>query len=149
MLLLAVLSLFGGLLEVRQAQVLPATEANTTESLVLWVTGAAPFLGILVAFLLYGPTETRLSDGIGFRLHRLCFNGFGFDWLYERLLVLPYLRLAKLNKNDVVDSFYRGIVILVRFGHRLLASTQTGRLRWYAAAMVFGTVLALAMGVWR
>ena len=54
--------------------------------------------------------------------------------------------MPEAHRQHAVD---RGIVIFVRFGHRLLASTQTGRLRWYAAAMVFGTVLALAMGVWR
>ena len=34
-------------------------------------------------------------------LHRLWFANWGFDWLYDVLLVRPYKWFARINKNDV------------------------------------------------
>ena len=57
--------------------------------------------------------------------------------------VVPFVQLADLNKNDVLDLPIRGVAALARAGHQVLAMTQTGRLRWYAASGALGTALAL------
>ncbi len=151
LLILAALSLCGGLLEMHLAPVLPAAEIHPEGHLVGGATIAAPFLGILAAYLFYGPKglspDTLVRNPVGFWLNRFLFQGLGFDWLYERLLVRPYVRLSVLNKDDVVDGFYLGIAAIARFGHKTLALAQCGRLRWYVTAMAFGVVLAVAMGV--
>ncbi len=75
--------------------------------------------------------------------------GWGFDWVYEHLFVIPYVWLARVNRGDAIDVFYESVGGLTRQAHLAVAETQTGRLRWYAATIVAGTVFILAWGVWR
>ena len=74
-------------------------------------------------------------------------SGWGFDALYDALLVRPFMAIARLNKNDVVDLVYALTVAVARGLHRLTALTQTGRLRWYAANMTLGLVLILLLAL--
>ena len=67
--------------------------------------------------------------------------GWGFDWLYDRLFVRPVVWFARANRADHVDFIYRGIAELTEFSYRELALTETGKLRWYAAAIVGGATL--------
>jgi NADH-quinone oxidoreductase subunit L len=149
--LLAALALFGGWLKMPLVPALPALKFPEPESAVVWTTALMPWLGIVAAYLIYGRGADfieRLSENaIACALRRFCFNGCGFDALYNRLLVQPFLWLATVNKRDVIDFFYRDLVSLVIAGHRLLALTQNGRLRWYAAAMVCGVVAGLSWGM--
>jgi len=152
LIILAGLSLFGGLLGMQLSSVLPEIEAHQASSLVGFLTSAAPFAGILIALLFYGgrafSVDALVRNPLGAGLQRFWFSGWGMDWLYAALFVKPYRWLAAINKGDAVDGLYRGIIALTRFGHRLLVPTQTGRLRWYAAGMIFGVVLIVAIGVW-
>jgi NADH-quinone oxidoreductase subunit L len=72
-------------------------------------------------------------------------NGWGFDWIYERLLVRPFLWLAQINRNDIVDSFYKGTASVSRQLNGLLSVTQNGQVRWYLASLVCGAILFLAL----
>ena len=78
-------------------------------------------------------------------LERLWAAGWGFDWLYDRLFVRPITWFAKANRLDAIDFVYRGLAVLTAFGHRTFALTQTGKLRWYAAAIAGGSILFLAV----
>ena len=69
------------------------------------------------------------------------------DGLYDFLFVRPYKALAAINKNDIVDMPYKGIIALNRMLYVIVSMTQTGQVRWYAAAMAFGAVLVVAIGV--
>ena len=73
---------------------------------------------------------------------------WGFDFLYDRLLVLPYYFLAAVGRGDIVDAAYAALADLTRYCHRLLSRTQTGRVRWYAAGVAAGAVLFVGLGVW-
>ncbi|MBS1211749.1 MAG: nuoL, partial [Proteobacteria bacterium] len=150
--LLALLSLVGGVLKMDLSAVLPSHDNHEAGWLIEGITVAAPFLGILVAYPFYASGLDRVArltaTPAGAGLHRFWFSGWGFDRLYGALLVGPFCRLAALNKGDIVDSPFRAVITLARAAHRLLARTQTGRLRWYAAGMVLGAGLMLAAGVW-
>lgn len=148
--ILAALSLFGGLLGMHLSAVLPETEIRPEGATVAFLTTAAPFGGILIALLFYTrrTADALVRNPIGAALRAFWFSGWGMDWLYDWLLVRPYKALARLNRRDVVDALYNGIVALMRLFHRLLVPTQTGQLRWYAAGLILGAVLIVAMGVW-
>jgi NADH-quinone oxidoreductase subunit L len=73
--------------------------------------------------------------------------GWGFDWVYDRVFVRPLRWLARINKNDVVDQPFRAVAGLAKSGHAALALTQTGRLRWYAAAVAVGAVVVILVAV--
>ncbi|MGQ7958178.1 NADH-quinone oxidoreductase subunit L [Pseudomonas sp. SP16.1] len=73
---------------------------------------------------------------------------WGFDWLYQRLFVLPYLWLCRLLARDPCDRGLGLLPRLARLAHLLLSLSQTGRLRWYAASLAGGAVLLLGALAW-
>ena len=78
-------------------------------------------------------------------LRRFWFAGWGFDWLYDWLLVKPFVLLARVNQSDFIDLFYRALAGLAEVFSRLLKLTQTGYLRWYTLGLVLGAILILAL----
>ena len=107
-------------------------------------TMVVPLLGILLGWLVFSGRMNvagLVQSGAGDALRRFWQSGWGFDWVYDRVLVKPFVAAAKLNKNDVVDLTYRITAAVARGLHYVGALTQTGRLRWYAANMAIGLVL--------
>ena len=78
-------------------------------------------------------------------LQDLWARGWAFDTLYGALIVKPYTVLAARNKGDVIDWLVHSIAAVIRGGHRALAKTQTGRLRWYAAGVALGAIVLLGL----
>ncbi|MGL6052469.1 MAG: NADH-quinone oxidoreductase subunit L, partial [Aeromonas salmonicida] len=78
-------------------------------------------------------------------LSTLWFNAWGFDWLYERLWVKPYLLGTRLLGKDPLDWMMNLPAWLAQRGHQLLVWTVSGKLRWYAASMGMGATLILAL----
>ncbi|HEY0944820.1 MAG TPA: NADH-quinone oxidoreductase subunit L [Opitutaceae bacterium] len=78
---------------------------------------------------------------------RLWLAGWGFDWLYDRMLVRPFIGLARLNRRDVLDRIYDGIAAICRAFHRSLSATQTGLVRRYAMSITVGAIVLLLIAV--
>jgi NADH-quinone oxidoreductase subunit L len=116
--------------------------APITETITALCASAAFGLGLALAYLLYGPQRSRLPAQ-GF-LQRLWFAGWGFDLVYDRLLVRPFQWLIR-SPRDVVDLPVRDLGQLTVFGYRTLRRTQTGHVRWYAMGIAMGTVVILAI----
>ncbi len=112
-----------------------------------WLSGGIAIAGIiLAAFLFLG--QRRLVTGIansaaGRLLSRWWFAAWGFDWLYDKLFVKPYLLVCRLLTRDPLNSIMTLLPTLVRKAHHLAARSQTGNIRWYAYSMVAGAVLLL------
>jgi NADH-quinone oxidoreductase subunit L len=126
-----------------------------TELLLQILSAAASLAGIGLAWLAFGrragQERGRRSErlpGTPRVVERFWRGGWGFDALYGTLLVRPFLAIAAWNRDDVVDLLPRIVAALARGGHRALARTQTGRVRWYAAALAGGGVLLLALAIW-
>jgi NADH-quinone oxidoreductase subunit L len=115
------------------------------------ISGLVSVLGIFVIYLFikryHRLTGNLVNSSVGGRLHRFWFAGWRFDWLYDRLLVRPYVWLAYINKDDVVDLFFDGTAWFNRLGYRALSFSQTGHVRWYAAAMAIGAAVYIGMVV--
>ena len=148
--ILAALSVGGGWFGLAPvASVLPdgGVDAAHHEGALVWVTMLVPILGLLAGYLIFGgkqlsfdgPVNSRLGRGLA----RFWGGGWGFDTLYDRSVVRPFLFLARINKSDAVDLIYKLIVEVARRLHRVAALSQTGALRWYAASMALGLALAL------
>lgn len=71
------------------------------------------------------------------------YHAWGFDWLYDKLFVKPYLLLCQLLGRDPIDRTLGVVPFSVRGGHNLLSLTENGRLRWYAASLVGGAAILL------
>jgi len=85
----------------------------------------------------------------GSAARRLAEAGFGFDWLYDHVLVRPFVWLCNVNRRDVIDLL---VLVPVRACEWLSAAVgvfQTGRVRWYVTAATVGVIVYLAMMVLR
>ena len=154
--LLAALAVGGGWFGLAPvADVLPdgGLEGAEHSGALVWITMLIPVVGVILGYLIFGGRQISVDRLVGSRpgnwLRRFWDGGWGFDTLYDALVVKPFTAVARLNKNDVVDLVYTLTVVVARAMHRLTALTQTGRLRWYAANMAIGLllVLLLALGV--
>ena len=150
LLMLALLALGGGWFGLPPvAQVLPdgGLDAAGHGGALVWITALIPILGLLAGYLMFGARRPSLDGLLESRpvagVRRYWEGGWGFDALYDALVVKPFTTIARWNKSDVIDLVYAFTVVVARAMHRLVALTQTGRLRWYAANMALGLVLVL------
>jgi NADH-quinone oxidoreductase subunit L len=106
-------------------------------------------LGLCLAYMLFlrrrDYTTKLASSPAGSILHRFWFSDWGMDWLYDRVFVEPVVWLAKVGKGDPIDGFYVGVGRLNEIAWRGLSLTQSGRLRWYAAAIAAGTIVLIGV----
>tara|TARA_R110000824_G_scaffold288508_3_gene476730 strand:- start:49570 stop:51414 length:1845 start_codon:yes stop_codon:yes gene_type:complete len=149
---LAVLSLLGGFIHIPVEEVFHAhAEEHHVSVFYQAIMIGLPLIGILFAYLIFIKQKVDVNkfaaSGFGAKLHRFFFTQWGMDWLYDRVFVDPYTGLARLNKQDFVDSIYNGTASLTRYCHSLVIQTQTGQLRWYTISMACGVLLIVSIGV--
>ncbi|HEU5148667.1 MAG TPA: NADH-quinone oxidoreductase subunit L, partial [Chryseosolibacter sp.] len=85
--------------------------------------------------------------GATYQLNRFWYSGWGFDALYDAIIVKPYVYLSRTNKKDILDRIYDGMVSGAEFFNRIFARTQSGIMRWYIMGIVIGAVLILSLGL--
>ncbi|MBD9416000.1 NADH-quinone oxidoreductase subunit L [Pseudomonas sp. PDM16] len=112
-------------------------------------SGAIALAGILLAALLF-LGQRRFASAVaasapGRFLSAWWFAAWGFDWLYDKLFVQPYLLICRLLGRDPIDQSISLVPRVVRSGNGLLARAQTGQVRWYATSIAGGAVLVLAV----
>ncbi|HME44092.1 MAG TPA: NADH-quinone oxidoreductase subunit L [Syntrophorhabdales bacterium] len=131
--------------------VLPELPARALNAAVEISVPLASVIGLYLAYLLFlrrrGWTERISGTPAGSLLHAYWFSGWGFDWLYDRLIVMPFVRAANWNKEDVIDLGYGAIAWVSTVSSMALALTQTGKIRWYAAAIALGALLFMGIVV--
>ena len=110
-------------------------------------SGAIAIAGILLAGLLFlGKRRfvTAVAQSAPGRFFGTWwYHAWGFDWLYDKLFVKPYLLICRLLGADPIDKTLVLVPLTARGGHKLLSLTENGRLRWYAASLVGGAALLL------
>ncbi|OQW37236.1 MAG: NADH-quinone oxidoreductase subunit L [Nitrospira sp. SG-bin1] len=112
------------------------------------MVGFMSLLGIGLAFMTFFPKSTMPSwmaspawrDDVAARWR----DSWGFDHLYDRLLVRPWLSLTS-TPRDVIDLLYEKFVDALGWTHGQSVRTQTGRIRWYAATMAAGALILLGL----
>jgi NADH-quinone oxidoreductase subunit L len=166
LIILAVLSLVGGFIELPHTlghlelfsdflkPVLPSVvldEGATTgmEWIIQGITMVLSLVGIYLAYHFYlkkPQLAPELKNSVS-GLHQFWFTGWGFDSLYDRVFVRPFVFLATVNKGDAIDKIYSSIVSTADHLHGVFARTQGGILRWYIMSMVIGAILILTLGL--
>ena len=165
LMILAVLSLAGGFIELPHtlghftlfsdylSPLLPAVTLKegieTTEWTIQLITAALALGGVYFAYILY-VKQPQLSDEIKsstFELHQFWFRGWDFDALYNLVFVRPFVFLSRINKNDVIDQFYTGLVQITEYFNSAFVKTQNGILRWYVMSIVVGAILILTISL--
>ncbi len=148
---LALLSLGGGFLNVPQflQPMFPLGDHGHDVTLVAIALGAG-LLGILMAFVFYVakpelPGQIAASAG---GLHRLVFNKFYVDEIYDALFVKPLLQSSRaffwpIMDTKLIDGAVNGVAAQARNVGRVLRSWQSGSIRTYASWVVVGSVVIL------
>ncbi|WP_312593315.1 NADH-quinone oxidoreductase subunit L [Stutzerimonas nitrititolerans] len=112
-------------------------------------SGAIALAGILLAALLFlgkrGLVSVIAQSAPGRFLSAWWYAAWGFDWLYDKLFVQPYLWLTRLLGRDPIDATFGLVPRTARGSHVLLSRSETGQLRWYALSIVGGAVLLLGI----
>ena len=149
---LGILALVGGIIHLPIGEALPAHEEHHPPLLAEIAAIGLPLLGLLLGYLFYGNKVLSAAaisqSAVGRRLTQFFYSGWGMDWLYSTLFVLPYKTLASINRKDVVDWLSKGAVAIARGGYGLLSLTQNGNLRYYVATMATASVLVIVLSVW-
>ena len=157
LMVLAFLSIVGGYLRApvlnTLSSVLPSTvEAHAgglTETGSEAIAGLIFLVGLYCAYLFHlqkrSLADAMVANPVGGALQQWWFADWGFDWIYEKVFVHPFVWVARINKSDFVDAFYAGVAGLTELFYRGLSRTETGGVRWYTAAMGIGSVVFIAM----
>lgn len=152
LIVLIVLSTFvGGLISLPLTDVLPPMPTGEEQSR-LWLevaSGVIVLAGILLASLLYlGPRRLvkRIAQTPAGRWLSYCWlHAWGFDWLYDQILVKPYLWVARLLQRDPLNTLLNTPALLARWGNLGLTVSENGQLRWYIASLGIGAVVILTL----
>ncbi|HTR25310.1 MAG TPA: NADH-quinone oxidoreductase subunit L [Terriglobales bacterium] len=117
------------------------------------IAAALFFVGLYFAYLFHlrrrSLSDSLVANPIGHALDQWWFAGWGFDWIYDKVFVQPFIWVSNVNKSDFVDAFYTGVGRTAEVLYGWLSSTETGRVRWYATVMAAGSVLFVAMVLFR
>lgn len=151
LILLMILSVVGGFIAIPVDAVFGHHEEHHVSGLLHGIMIAVPLVGIGISYLFFYKktlsVENLMSGSFAKTLHKFWNSGWGFDWLYDRLFVFPFMWLARINKADLVDGFYGFIVELSRAANNMIVKTQTGQIRWYALSVATGLVVLMVVGV--
>lgn len=114
--------------------------------------GLVFLLGLIIAYVFFyrkpSLTTSLTTNATGRALHRFWFSDWAMDWLYDRVFVRPISWVARMNKGDIIDGFYKGVGLLNKGIWKVLSSTESGRLRWYAAGITAGSIIYIAVVLW-
>lgn len=151
LIVLCVLSVAGGWFALPLDHVFPASGEQAISGITSLITDAVPFVGIFIAYWVFYKNKTIAHTVVdntpGKLLQRFWFSGWGFDWLYQKIIICPFMYFVRVNKNDIVDAFYRLTAWFARLIHRMFSVTQTGRLQWYIGSIAIGVVLMVGAGI--
>jgi len=165
LLILAGLSTIGGFIELPHSfghftvfsdflkPVLPSISIQEGFEGVEWmiqlIAAGVAISGVYVAYVFYilKPGLSVELKSSAADLNSFFFSGWGFDALYDKFIVRPFVWIANINKRDIVDQLYEGLVWGANALNRVLAFTQSGILRWYIMGIVIGGILLLALGI--
>jgi NADH-quinone oxidoreductase subunit L len=152
------LALFGGFIDVpgmlqNQGGLFPLHVSGETGGAAVWILQAVSSLvvlaGVLVAYWLYLGDRERAARLSAHRaaaaLGRFWAEGWGFDLLYDILIVRPFLRVSRANRDDLLDLIFDGTAWYVKGLNGVLVRIQSGRIHHYALGIVLGAVLTLGI----
>ena len=113
------------------------------------LSGIIAVAGILLAAWLYLGRRSVVkaigNSAPGRFLTAWWYAAWGFDWLYDKVFVQPYLWLTRVLARDPLDRTIGILPLLARGGHALLSRSENGQIRWYAASIAGGAVLVIGI----
>ena len=118
------------------------------------LTLAIPLAGVVFGYFLFASDlidrRRLIKNRVSELMSKFWGSGWGFDKVYDTVIVNPFRFIAqtRLNRNDIVDLFFKLIKFLASLFHHILSMFQTGHVRWYAFTMLGGLLLVLLTVMW-
>ena len=158
LIVLAVLSVISGFIELPASmgsihlfsilvnKVLPEVSLKNVENME-WlfqvISAVIAMGGIYLAYRFYFKKPAYMETFKHSRVNHFFETGFGFDIVYDTVIVKPIVWLAEIDKKDIFDQLNILISNLALLGNRFLSIAQNGKLRWYLLSFAIGIVLIL------
>jgi len=152
------LALFGGFIDVPgmlgdQPGLFPLTAhapiSGVLESGIRAAAILLPLVGIALAWLLFFRNRewaARLaSNPAAAFIGRFWSGGWGFDRLYDLLIVQPFVRVSQANREDLLDLIFDGSAWYMRALNGVLVRFQSGRVHHYALGITLGAIVTLGV----
>lgn len=114
---------------------------------VIALTPELAVLGVALAWFLYVRRPGAVTSES--EVARFWLGGWGFDTLYERLLVAPVKWFARVARDDLIEPVVTAVVAANVEAWRRLSATQSGVLRSYVAVAAVGVAALIALVVLR
>ncbi|HYG04052.1 MAG TPA: proton-conducting transporter membrane subunit, partial [Chryseosolibacter sp.] len=141
--------LFSGLLQPVLPDISLQAELTSKEFIIQLIAAGLSIGGVYIAYYTYvnNPAfASRIKSEINVP-YNFWHAGWGFDALYNAVIMRPFVFISTLSKGDVIDRLYEGLVAIANFFNRVFASTQSGIMRWYMMAIVIGTLLVVTLSL--
>jgi NADH-quinone oxidoreductase subunit L len=127
----------------------PISTGSRLELMLSAIAAVVAILGVGIAYIAFRRRPAFLAALVqspaSLALQHFWETDWGFDWLYDRALVGPFLWIARIDQGDVIDRFYSGLASLSRVAYRQLSASETGRVRRYAAGITAGSIVLIAI----
>ncbi len=150
LMVLAVLSLFGGFIDIPLWLKPLFPELATQPQALVWISSSAGLVGIALAFVFYmfspGLPE-KFAGALGV-LYRLIRDKYRIDEVYDVLIVRPLVQGSRIVlwrgvDAGLIDGAVNGVGARSRGIGSVLRLAQSGYIRSYAAWVVFGSIILL------
>ena len=105
--------------------------------------------GVYLAYVIYYKKPSLSESFNHSHLNRFFEKGWGFDKLYDTLIVVPVVWLSEIDKNDFFDWMNIGLSKLALLLNSLFSITQNGKLRWYLMSFVIGIAIILTFMLYK
>jgi NADH-quinone oxidoreductase subunit L len=153
MIILAVLSIIAGFVEMPESlghvtlfsglihNVLPFTQTihhSISEGWFQLIAAIVTLLGVYLAYLLYYKKSEMAMAFEHSRINKFLLSGFGFDFIYNILIIKPIVWLSEIDKKDFTDNFNATLGKAAQLVNGQLSLLQNGKLRWYIVAFAVG-----------
>lgn len=132
--------------------VLPATilkDGVPAEIIFQAIAISATLFGVYCGYALYHRDRALIrqwkNSSFMMGVRDFLYDGWGFDKMYNAVVVKPFLFITQANKADITDKVYNGIAKANQYLNRLLSTLQNGSLRWYIAGVLIGILFILTM----
>jgi NADH-quinone oxidoreductase subunit L len=149
LMLLAVLSIFGGFIDIPH-WLEPMFAEKAENQTLAWISAGVGVAGILLAFVFY-VAKRGLADRFAKAMngfYTLVFNKYYVDEIYDAIVVRPLLSISRVVlwkgvDAGLIDGTVNGVGSRSRGIGGILRLVQSGNIRTYAAWVVLGSIVAL------
>ncbi|VFP85643.1 NADH-quinone oxidoreductase subunit L [Candidatus Erwinia haradaeae] len=103
---------------------------------------------VISAVLWLGPSaylENIACSKLGRFLRIWWLSGWGFDWLYHKVFIQTYLKVAKVLSSDPLAMAINSLAYVVHSSSKGLMISESSYVRWHVAVMSYGAVFLLAL----